>query len=114
MKNNKSNSLGILSSLLKNLTHKNNLERYYNIIQNQIKEGIVEKVDEICKQDTAEGENVLYLSHKPVIRESAETTKLRIVHDASSKPTKNSAPLNDCLETRHPLQNAGYFSQITI
>ena len=31
----------------------------YNIIQNQFKEGIVEKVDEICKQDTAEGENVL-------------------------------------------------------
>ena len=114
MKNNKSNSLGILSSLLKNLTHKNNLERYYNIIQNQIKEGIVEKVDEICKQDTAEGENVLYLSHKPVIRESAETTKLRIVHDASSKPTKNSTSLNDCLETRPPLQNVGYFSQITI
>ena len=113
MKNNKSNSRGILSSLLKNLTQKQ-FREIYNIIQNELKEGIVEKVDEICKPDTAEGENVLYLSHKPVIGKSAETTKLKIVHDASSKPTKNSASLNDCLETRPPLQNVGYFSQTTI
>ena len=46
------------------------------------------------------------MSHRPVIRESAETTKLRIVFDASSKPTKNPAFLNDCLGTRPPLQNS--------
>ena len=44
LKSNKSNSLGRLTSLLKKLTYRNQFERYYNIIQDQIKEGIVEKV----------------------------------------------------------------------
>ena len=76
-----------------------------NIIQDQTKEGIVEKVDEVCEEETTEGEKVFYLPYGPVITESAETTKLRI-YDASSKPIKNSASLNDCLETGPPLQNA--------
>ena len=49
---------------------------------------------------------MLYLLNKPIIRESAETTKLRIVYDASLKPTKNSTSLNDCLETGPSLQNS--------
>ena len=77
-----------------------------NIIQDQTKEGIVEKVDEVCEQEITEGEKVFYLPHRPVIRESAEPTKIRIVYDASSKPTKNSACLNDYLETAPPLQNS--------
>ena len=48
---------------------------------------------------------MFYLLYRPVIRESAKTTKLRIVYDGSSKPTKNSASLNDCLETGLTLQN---------
>ena len=40
---------------MKNLTHRNQLERYDNIIQDQIKEGIVEKVDKICEQEVTEG-----------------------------------------------------------
>ena len=47
----------------------------------------------------AEGEKVFDLSHRPVIRESAETTKIRILNDASSKPTKM------CLETGSLFQN---------
>ena len=49
-KNNKSNSLARLSSLVKTLAHRNQLERYDNIIQDRIKEGIVEKVGEVCEQ----------------------------------------------------------------
>ena len=49
---------------------------------------------------------MFYFPHRPVIRESAETTKVRIVYDASSKPAKNSASLNDCLKTGLPLQNS--------
>ena len=66
------NLLGRLSSLVKNLTDRNQLERYDNIIQDQIKDGIVEKVDEVCEQEIAEGEKVLYFPHRPVIRESSE------------------------------------------
>ena len=49
---------------------------------------------------------MFYLPHRPVIRESVETTILRIVYDAFSKPTKNFVCLNDCLETGLPLQNS--------
>ena len=47
LKNNKSNTLGRLSSVVKNVTHRNQLERYDYIIQDQIKEGIIEKEDEV-------------------------------------------------------------------
>ena len=106
LKNNKSSSLGRLSSLVKNLTHRKQLQGYDNIIQDQIKEGIVEKVNEVCEQEITKGKKVFYLLHRPVIKESAEATRLRIVCDASSKPTKNSGSLNDCLETGPPLQNS--------
>lgn len=46
-----------------------------------------------------------YIPHKPVIRESAESTKLRIVFDASAKANEKSPSLNDCLETGSALQN---------
>ena len=49
---------------------------------------------------------MFYLPDRPFIKESAEITKLRIVHDASSKPTENSASLNDCIEKGAPLQNS--------
>ena len=91
---------------MKNLTHRNQLERYDNIIQDLIKGGVVEKVDQVCERKIAKGEKMFYLPHRPVIRELAETTKLRIVHDTSAKPTKNSASLNDCLETGPPLPNS--------
>ena len=48
LKNNKTNRLCRLSHLLKNLTHRNQLERYDNIIQYQFKRGIAQKVVEVC------------------------------------------------------------------
>ena len=48
---------------------------------------------------------MFYFPHAPVIRKSAHRTKVRIVYDASSKLIKDSASLNDCLETSLPLQN---------
>ena len=49
-------------------------------------------------------EKVFYLPHRPVIRDSAETTKVGIVYDASAKSNKNSVTLNDRLETVSSLQ----------
>ena len=46
-----------------------------------------------------------YLPHKPVIRENAESTKMRIVYDASAKSNCSSPLLNRCLETGPALQN---------
>ena len=45
LKNNKSISRGRLSGLMKNLTYRNQLQKYDSIIQDQIKEGIAGKVD---------------------------------------------------------------------
>ena len=45
-----------------------------------------------------------YIPHKPVIKETAETAKLRIVYDASAKANHKSPSLNECLEIGPPLQ----------
>lgn len=44
-----------------------------------------------------------YLPHGPVIRESAETTKVIIVYDTSAKPNKGSVFSKKCLESVLPL-----------
>ncbi len=46
-----------------------------------------------------------YIPHKPVVCESAETTKMRIVYDGSAPANPKAPSLNDCLETGPPLQN---------
>ena len=48
------------------------------------------------------------MPHRVVIRENAETTKLRIVYDCSARGQKGAPSLNDCLEPGPPLQNNVY------
>ena len=72
------------------------LEIYDNIIRNQLTEGIIEKVDENIPPNVPE----FYVPHKPVIRENAESTKVRIVYDASARADNQSKSLNDYLRTR--------------
>ena len=99
--NNRNGSLQRLSSLVKKLQRvPGHLDEYDRIIQDQLKEGIVERVS-----DESQGERAFYLPHKAVIRETAESTKMRIVFDASAKASHGSPSLNDCLETGPPLQN---------
>ena len=43
------------------------------------------------------------MSHKPVIREYATTTKVRMVFDASAKPNPLANSINDCMYTGPPL-----------
>ena len=45
-----------------------------------------------------------YVPHHSIIREDAESTKLRIVYDCSAKESPDKPPLNDCLETGPSLQ----------
>ena len=70
------------------------LKEYDTTIQNQVRQGIVQRVDE---PEATKGDNVHYLPHHAVIRQDKETTKLRIVYDASAKSTGPS--LNNCLYT---------------
>lgn len=97
---NKAGSLARLEKLINRLEKDPDLYmKYDQIIQDQKEKGIVEEVDH---EPTGKA---FYLPHKPVIRESAETTKIRIVFDASAKTSSSAASLNDCLETGPPTQN---------
>ena len=73
------------------------IDKYDKIVQEQLKEGIVERVVE------GPNEKVFYIPHKPVKREATTMTKLRIVFDASAKPNEESPSLNECLEMGPPL-----------
>ena len=45
------------------------------------------------------------MPQKAVVREAAETTKVRIVYDASANSSSKNVSLNECLETRPTLQS---------
>ena len=68
------------------------LEAYDGTIKEQLKEGIIE---EVLEKPT--GSRITYLPHQAVVRKDAETTKVRVVYDASAKPSKNARSLNECL-----------------
>ena len=67
--------------------------RFRDVIKEQIEQGIVEVVPD---PDSMQADKVCYLPHHAVIRQDKETTKLRIVYDASAKSTGPS--LNECLQ----------------
>ena len=95
-------SLRRLGNLGKKLQREPNLLARYDdviLIQDQLATGIVERgTSEPVGRE-------FYKPHKPVIRESAKSTKLRIVYDASAKANEKSPSLTDCLETGPSLQN---------
>ena len=96
---NRDGSLGRLNSLLRKLKRTNMLNEYDAVIRDQIEQGIVEKApEEVVGKE-------FYLPHRAVVRENAETTKTRIVYDASARERENTPSLNDCLQTGPPLQN---------
>ena len=74
------------------------LEEYDSIIAEQKKTGIIEQVPDITVES-----KVSYLPHRAVIRNDAETTKVRIVYDASCCDRKTGSSLNDCLNVGPPL-----------
>ena len=63
-----------LRSTTNRLEKTGKLEEYHGIMQQQLEEGILELVPE-----SPSGDNIHYVPHQPVIKESAESTKLRIV-----------------------------------
>ena len=87
-----------LRSTTNRLEKMGKLEEYHGIMQQQLEEGILERVPE-----SPTGDNIHYVPHQPVIKENAESTKLRIVYDCSAKEAQQPS-LNDCLETGPSLQ----------
>eukprot|EP00794_Sanderia_malayensis_P005066 gene5068-biopygen4123 len=86
-------------SLIKRLDKQPELfQAYHKIIDDQLQQGIVEIAPKISKGKEH------YFSHKPVVGENEESTKVMIVYDASAKATPKSPSLNDCLDIGPPLQ----------
>ncbi len=75
------------------------MEEYDAVIRTQLEEDIVEE----APKTTSNKE--FYIPHKGIEKESSETTKLRVVYDASAKSDSASPSLNDCLYAGPPLQN---------
>ena len=96
---NRDGSLRRLRSLLRKLGRTNMLAEYDAVIRDQVETGVVEKApSEVVGKE-------FYLPHRAVVRENAETTKTRIVYDASAREREDTPSLNDCLLTGPPLQN---------
>ena len=86
-------ALGRLKSLIKRMkTNQNMIKQYNKIIEEQLKKGIIEKVN-------CDANNVVkhYIPHYPVINPTKMTTKMRIVYDASAKTKQGNMSLNECL-----------------
>ena len=84
---------GRLTSLLRRLRRDpDTLEKYDEVIQKQLKAGIIE----VVPQDT-DSTKCHYLPHHSVSSPGSATTKLRIVYDGSAKTNAANSSLNDCL-----------------
>ena len=83
-----------LSALLTRLhADPKRLKEYDDIIKKQEVDGIIESVN---RYEIVNLGKVHYIPHRDIIKDR-ETTKTRIVYDASAKP-RNNPSLNDCLE----------------
>ncbi|XP_067039928.1 uncharacterized protein [Acropora muricata] len=96
---NKDGSLKRLHSLNRKLQREGLTEEYDAIIKEQLAEGVIEKAPPVSQSKE------FYIPHKGVVRKTAETTKMRIVYDASARATPDSPSLNDCLHPGPALQN---------
>lgn len=88
-------ALGRLKSLVNRIKGNPDLaEKYAEIIEDQLKQGIIEKVrPDIQSSDTIKH----YIPHHPVINPSKATTKVRIVYDASAKTRPENSSLNESM-----------------
>ena len=87
-----------LDNLVKRLKASDQYD-HYDIITQQLEDGVIE----LAPQEASDKE--FCIPHKAVVKNTAETTKLRIVYDASAKESRTSPSLNDCLNPGPSLQN---------
>ena len=92
-------AMGRLRSTTRRLERLGRLKEYHEIMKQQLEDGILEPVPE-----KPTGDVIHYIPHQAVIRDEAETTRLRIVYDCSAKKGPAFPSLNDCLEIGPSLQ----------
>ena len=95
LSDNRNLSLKRLKSLYSRLQTSQDLFSAYNkVFREQLRDGIIERVPETEENNT----EMFFLPHHGVVREQRQTTKLRIVFDASAKDSSDTFSLNDLLE----------------
>ena len=99
LENNEAGSFRRLNTLVRKLKYQGMIERYDKVIKDQKEGGIVERTTEPVNS------REFYIPHKAVVREAAESTKLRVVYDASARAYKGAPSLNECVNPGPPLQN---------
>ena len=85
-----------LDSLCRKLDKDTDLQcRYNSVLQEMENDGIIEEVP--VDQKVSPHPATFYMPHRPVVKESSSTTKVRPVFDASAAG-RNGVSLNDCME----------------
>ena len=72
-------------------------ERYDAIVKEQPELGIIEEAP-----NSTEGKRLFYMPHRLVIREGVVSTKIRMVFDASAKPSPEEYSINECMNPAPP------------
>ena len=88
---NESQSRLRLNILMKKMTEEIR-DGYEEIIKDRLRMAVME---EVPKQPS--GKRIFYMPHKPVVREEATSTKLRMVFDASAKSLPDAFSINECM-----------------
>ena len=83
----------LLSQLSKLKQNDEVAKQYDNVIKEQLNLGIIERVGEEASTELG---GVTYLPHREILKPDRETTKIRVVFDASAK--SGGPSLNDCLD----------------
>ena len=105
LRNSRCGSLGRMKSLLKNLNQRQEVREAYGcVIKDQLENNMIEDVTDTEINNSSKE---FYMPHRTVIRESAESTKLHVVYDASVK-SESGFSLNDSLKYRLKI-NYGIF-----
>ena len=72
---------------------------YGGIVEEQLRAGIIEEAPK-----SPSGKRVFYMPTKPIVKQSAVTTKVRMMFDASAKPQPLTNNIKDYMFTGSPLQ----------
>ena len=85
-----------LNSLRRKLSRDADLKDRYNSVLHEMEENQI--IEEVPVDQLSSPYPTFYLPHRPVVKESSSSTKVRPVFDASAKGANN-VSLNDCMET---------------
>ena len=87
-------STGSFINSVKNLRCTSKIQVHDNIMQEKRANEIIQKV-KVEEMNETVTERAFYLPHRSVMTESAETMKVRIVHDTSTTVCQTSTSLNE-------------------